>query len=94
MVANRRAGNSSGGHFPAGGSTQSPCSGPKKAERRRGRIKPAISSDGGVSSHRGGIYLSLEMVTAFLKINVPEEKVIWGVSLDPLALVAIVLAAA
>ncbi|SMB95611.1 hypothetical protein SAMN00808754_1289 [Thermanaeromonas toyohensis ToBE] len=40
----------------------------------------------------GGIYLSLVMMVSFLKLTVPESISFGGWSLDPLALVAILVA--
>lgn len=43
-------------------------------------------------SSAGGIYISLIMLGTFLNIDVPKEIAVWGVSLDPMALVALVAA--
>ena len=40
----------------------------------------------------GGIYISLVMLASFLKIALPESIQIFGVSLDPLAVIAFALA--
>jgi Ni,Fe-hydrogenase III small subunit len=40
----------------------------------------------------GGIYVSLVLLTAFLKMPVPERVVIAGLEVDPLAIVAVIIA--
>lgn len=42
----------------------------------------------------GGIYLSLMIMVAFLEINLPEVVQVGGLSLEPLALISIILALA
>lgn len=39
----------------------------------------------------GGVYLSLIMLTSFLKVNVPDELFLWGISFDPLAFLSLVI---
>lgn len=41
----------------------------------------------------GGIYLSLILLVSFLKVSIPEKIFLWGVDLEPLALISVVLAA-
>ncbi len=40
----------------------------------------------------GGIYLSLTLITSFLEIDLPSKVSLGGVTLQPLAMVALVLA--
>lgn len=40
----------------------------------------------------GGVYLALMALSEFLKVPVPIEAEVWGLSFDPLAVVAVVLA--
>lgn len=43
-------------------------------------------------STAGGVYLSLIMLTSFLRINIPERINLACISMDPMALLAIILA--
>lgn len=40
----------------------------------------------------GGVYLSLVMLVSFLKLDLPEKISLYGISLDPLACIALGLA--
>jgi Ni,Fe-hydrogenase III small subunit len=40
----------------------------------------------------GGVYLGLMALSEFLKVPVPIEAEVWGLSFDPIAVVAVVLA--
>jgi len=40
----------------------------------------------------GGIYLSLVMLTSFLKITLPQSILLLGVEVDPLATISLLLA--
>ncbi len=42
----------------------------------------------------GGVYLGLMALAEFLKVSVPIEAEIWGLSFDPIAVAAITLAIA
>lgn len=43
-------------------------------------------------STAGGLYLTLVMLASFLKLEMPERVFFWGLSLDPIASTAIILA--
>ncbi|MGI6620016.1 MAG: hypothetical protein ACOX35_01005 [Bacillota bacterium] len=40
----------------------------------------------------GGVYLGLMALSEFLKVPVPIEAEVWGLSFDPIAVVAVLLA--
>lgn len=40
----------------------------------------------------GGIYLALVMIISFLGIELPGKSILWGVSVEPLAFIALFLA--
>ncbi len=40
----------------------------------------------------GGTYLGLSALAEFLKLQIPEHAVLWGLAFDPLALIAVLLA--
>ncbi len=42
----------------------------------------------------GGVYLALMALSEFLKVPAPIQAEVWGISFDPIAVVAIVLAVA
>ncbi|MDN5346701.1 MAG: hypothetical protein PWP65_265 [Clostridia bacterium] len=53
---------------------------------------PASQALAELAAIAGGIYVSLVLLTAFLKIPVPEKVIIAGMELDPLALIAVIIA--
>jgi len=54
-----------------------------------GAISQALAYLVGVA---GGIYLSLVMLTSFLKITLPQSILLLGVEVDPLATISLLLA--
>lgn len=54
---------------------------------------PASKALAEIVAIAGGIYLSLILVTSFLKVNMPEKVMVSGNwSLDPIAMTAVVIA--
>ncbi|PKM85980.1 MAG: hypothetical protein CVU87_13580 [Firmicutes bacterium HGW-Firmicutes-12] len=53
---------------------------------------PASLAMGELIAIAGGIYLSLVLLESFLDLTIPERIMILNMSLDPLALLAIVIA--
>ena len=53
---------------------------------------PASIALGELVAVAGGIYLSLMLLVSFLKVTIQERVAILGMSLDPLALIAIAIA--
>lgn len=53
---------------------------------------PASMAIGELIAIAGGIYLSLILLVAFLKISMPDKIIIFHMSLDPLALIALTIA--
>lgn len=67
--------------------------------RKRGEDSALLPADTQVSlaiknlaATAGGIYLALIMLVSFLKLDVPEKANLYGLVLDPLAALAIILA--
>ncbi len=61
----------------------------RKIETSASPLSKAVSELVGIA---GGIYLALELLTSFLSIELPEKVAAYGLSLDPLAVLSIVLA--
>lgn len=55
---------------------------------------PMTEAIGQILGIAGGIYLSLVMVLSFLGVEDPQEVMISGLSLDPLAILSVMLACA
>jgi len=53
---------------------------------------PASLALGEIVAVAGGIYLSLVLAASFLKMELPEKIMIASLALDPLALIAIIIA--
>ena len=53
---------------------------------------PASVAMGELIAIAGGVYLSLMLVASFLKINLPETVTVNSLRLDPLAMLAIMIA--
>lgn len=53
---------------------------------------PASAALGELVAVAGGIYLSLVLVSSFLKLSTPDKIKLLDMSLDPMALVAIIIA--
>lgn len=70
-----------------------------RIKRSRGLDRPeaAVASPASIAlgelvAIAGGIYLSLVLLVSFLKLTVPAKSMILGVPLDPLALIAVIIA--
>lgn len=53
---------------------------------------PASVAMGELIAIAGGIYLSLILLVSFLKISMPDKIIIFSMSIDPLALIALSIA--
>ncbi|MTI95807.1 MAG: hypothetical protein FH749_10050 [Firmicutes bacterium] len=45
-----------------------------------------------VIANAGGIYVSLTLAAAFLKLEIAEQLMFWGLSFDPIAVLSLILA--
>lgn len=64
----------------------------QQSENMEVRVSPLSLAVQELLATAGGIYLSLVMLISFLKIDIPEKTVIFGIGFDPLPCFAIVLA--
>ncbi|CUH96146.1 putative membrane protein [Propionispora sp. 2/2-37] len=64
----------------------------QQSEKMEVRASPLSLAVQELLANAGGIYLSLVMLISFLKIDIPEKTVIFGVGIDPLPCTAIILA--
>uniref|UniRef100_A0A7C2IDZ8 Uncharacterized protein n=1 Tax=Ammonifex degensii TaxID=42838 RepID=A0A7C2IDZ8_9THEO len=56
------------------------------------RSSPLTSAIAYLVGVAGGLYLSLSLIIDFLGVKVPVRVTLWGLEIDPLAAVAIVMA--